>query len=491
MKSVSAAASAAIARHTANVQQQHHRNFLGTKNPGLGPVPKVVNFAQSLCPPPALLNRSLACSDMIFRASESSALFRRRGAKPHALSSMSYSVRRFHKKVLTPNELGSMNLLDIKKFLRWKAIDFKESHACLVVDVPTHLMVGESPPSQWKRMDQATVKVYVNKTTGLVVCPELALSDEWSKMRSFLEIWHKNRHRKKGEPVLEYPSLNALPIELPAETAEYWKQCLPIESLTTQEFKAALKNLRLPLKDYKLEDLVKFEARVSPGHDELLFPVRYVDEKSSVVGLRRLWMCPETRLLIEDNLPETSFEVNANRIFPFPHGLDHAAKSGSSKVLLVTSILDSIVIASRSPKERAVALAEGSVFLPPDHLPFFEGYERINFWFPRDVSAFESVGAFARKLGDKRCFTVSRDVDHPSACLKVTEKRTIPGILGQSMKPVAYEHITSFDSLRSNVFLEMAHFEEVEGWFDLYLLIRKLELIEVIFQAQNGSGLTC
>ena len=31
------------------------------------------------------------------------------------------------------------------------------------------------------------------------------------------------------------------------------------------------------------------------------------------------------------------------------------------------------------------------------------------------------------------------------------------------MKPVAHEFITTFDSLRQDVFLEMAHFEQMEG----------------------------
>ena len=61
-----------------------------------------------------------------------------------------------------------------------------------------------------------------------------------------------------------------------------------------------------------------------------------------------------------------------------------------------------------------VALAEGTVFLPPDHLPFFEPFEKLNFWFPRDVAAFESVRAFAKKLDERKCSAVTRDVDNPS-----------------------------------------------------------------------------
>ena len=95
---------------------------------------------------------------------------------------MSYSVRRFHKKVLSYSELKSATLLEMKKFLRFKTVDFKESFACLMMALPRHLLVGEElPGTAWADVDDATVDVFVNKTTGLVVCPELAISDEWSR----------------------------------------------------------------------------------------------------------------------------------------------------------------------------------------------------------------------------------------------------------------------------------------------------------------------
>lgn len=185
-----------------------------------------------------------------------------------------------------------------------------------------------------------------------------------------------------------------------------------------------------------------------------------------------------------------------------------------------------------------VALAEGTVFLPPDHLPFFETFEKMSFWFPRDVTAFESVRAFAKKLDERKCSAVTRDVDnparkvsnifyveypdhgswssglnkeelnvpygppnynnepHPHSCLKPSEKRTIGQILQESMKPVAHEFITTFDSLRQDVFLEMAHFEQIEGtkWKRFEGLnetlrgFRRGEL--TVFTGKTGTGKT-
>ena len=124
------------------------------------------------------------------------------------------------------------------------------------------------------------------------------------RLQNFIDVWQKNRHKKKGDELLEYPTLSKMPIQLPGDTSKLWSECAPIESLSAQEYKDVLKHLRLPLKDFKLEDFVRFEARVSPDHQEIIFPVRYVDSKSTIVGLRRVWMCPETRSLVEDNLPD-------------------------------------------------------------------------------------------------------------------------------------------------------------------------------------------
>ena len=78
-----------------------------------------------------------------------------------------------------------------------------------------------------------------------------------------------------------------------------------------------------------------------------------------------------------------------------------------------------------------VALAEGTVFLPPDHLPFFEPFEKLSFWFPRDIAAFESVRAFAKKLDERKCSAVTRDVDNPS--------RKVPNPL--SIQKHTYRHV--------------------------------------------------
>ena len=50
--------------------------------------------------------------------------------------------------------------------------------------------------------------------------------------------------------------------------------------------------------------------------------------------------------------------------------------------------------------------AAGSGSLPTELLPLLERFQRLTLWFPDDVVSWYAVRVFARKLAEKRCFTV-------------------------------------------------------------------------------------
>lgn len=53
-------------------------------------------------------------------------------------------VRHFSRGVLDAKELGSINLLEIKRFLRQKVIDYEESHSCLAITLPKHILTSKN-----------------------------------------------------------------------------------------------------------------------------------------------------------------------------------------------------------------------------------------------------------------------------------------------------------------------------------------------------------
>ena len=48
----------------------------------------------------------------------------------------------------------------------------------------------------------------------------------------------------------------------------------------------------------------------------------------------------------------------------------------------------------------------GSSSLPTELLPLLERFQRLTLWFPGDVVSWYAVRVFARKLAERRCFTV-------------------------------------------------------------------------------------
>ena len=68
-----------------------------------------------------------------------------------------------------------------------------------------------------------------------------------------------------------------------------------------------------------------------------------------------------------------------------------------------------------------MALPDGTTFLPPDHLPFFANYS-ITFWFPDTIGSFDACKSFAKKIGEEKCRTMTRDIPQPSVSLMKAQK---------------------------------------------------------------------
>ena len=390
---------------------------------------------------------------------------------PHSESESSFwiPVRSFLRPVLNAEALSSVSILEIKKFLRQKAIEVSETHSSFRIPVPKHILYpcetsrsAGPPPSQWTEVENALTLIYVNKTTGEFVCPDLALYGAWNELRDFLAVWCLNRNKKRKDAPVPYPPLKTLNLSTPHKVTEVWSRAVPLESLSADEFKELLKRLKLPVRDLKVEDFVRYEVRVNAEQDELYFPVRYI-HGGPILSLRRVYFSTETRQLEEDHLPDVDPAAAHHRIFPLPHGLDLAHRSQADSVVLVASVMDSVALSSsQGPSNLApLALAEGHTCLPPDHIAFLEEFDRVKVWFPPDPVSFDNARGFVKKLDEKRCDLMNREILNPLLCLK--KRQDISTLLETKMKACAHEYITTFESLRQEVFLELAQYEETEG----------------------------
>lgn len=389
------------------------------------------------------------------------------------------------------------NYLEMKRFLRFRSLDFRESHACIVIELPRHILLGQSlPPAKWEGIEHALSNVYLNKTTGFFTVPDCGLYGNWTELQNFLSVWCENRTKKRNEALIEYPVLPQFNLETPPEVQEVWDRGVTLSSLSSSEFKDLLKGLKLPVRELKLEDLSSVEVRVDLETQSLLFPIRYHEDPWPLIGLRQIKPSSDANEPFEETtLPEfiPGGGSSLHRVFPFPFGLESARRARVKSIVLVSNILDAVVIRART-KAYPVALAEGFGCLPPDLLAFFEEFDHIKIWFPNERSAFEAGLTFARKLGDKRCFLMNRDVVSPLMCLK--KRENIDSILQKQVRPCCHEFITTFESLREDVYMEMAHQNEIEGIkfkrFDqLNEIMRGFRRGELsVFSGKTGTGKT-
>jgi len=110
-----------------------------------------------------------------------------------------------------------------------------------------------------------------------------------------------------------------------------------------------------------------------------------------------------------------------------------------------------------------------------------------------EVQGTEAARGFARKIGEERCRVVHNQ--YPSALSAVRKKMNVQEIVS-SAKALHHEYITTFDSLRHDVYLEFLQSEELEGvkWkrFDgLNGLMKGFRRGEMtIFTGRTGSGKT-
>ena len=342
-----------------------------------------------------------------------------------------------------------LSLYSIKKFLRNKGVDYTESHPCLRVTLPTFTL-GQAVTTQWNRLDENVCNIFINKVTGSFVCPELAVTGTWTQLECLLSAWVSNRNSKKTAVRQSYPAVNRLELNLPETVRQVWDRAVGVEKLTAVQFKDLLHNFKQIKRDFEIDHFSKFEVRVNQELTVMYFPVKYIT--GEIVGLKRLTV--EDSCLVEDSLPSGGPAA----VLPFIHNLDTAWATKTTQCVLVGSVLDSVVLSART-NMTVLCLADWTS-LPPDMLAYLEQFTTITIWLGSGVQGVETAKSFARKMDDSRCRIVTSE--WPSALQSVRKKEDVTEILA-SATTQHHQYITTFDTLRHDVFLEFLQAEEMQG----------------------------
>ena len=372
----------------------------------------------------------------------------------------------------------------MKGFLKRKSVNFTETHPCLKLSLPKNLL-GEEVSEELSKLKESHTAVFVNKVTGQFVAPDIGVTGTWMELECLLNEWFEMRKKQMKTPVAlsskAAKNVNKIRLGLSEELKRIWDGAVAVDQLGSPEFRKLLGHFRLTNNLVKKENFQSFQARCSPDLKVLYFPVLYVT--GDIIGLREVKVvegCHEENYLGQ---PST---------FPFFLNLQPSwSKREVRDCVLVGSALDAVVLSSQTSSP-VICLPDWTR-LPPELLPYLDQFNNITIWLGFDLTGVEAARTFSRKIGDKYCRIVSNE--HPNVLQAVQRKLEVREILEQAAVQ-HHDYITSFETLRHDVFLEFLQRDKMEGvkWkrFDkLNQTLRGFRRGEMtVITGRTGSGKT-
>ncbi|XP_067625414.1 mitochondrial DNA helicase isoform X2 [Eurosta solidaginis] len=298
-------------------------------------------------------------------------------------------------------------MLDFKKHAR--------NHRLFLKDGPTCLLV------QCQLCAIPDAEAYVNKRTGLFLCPNCDLKKNVVDILPFYE--------KKYRGDAKFQDVNY---------KTKYKDLQPISQ-------AVLDNLGI--KGLKTTDLEHFNTQHDPNLNILQFPMRNAANK--IVG--------ERVLNLSDKSEETIDNYNHSGLLLWN------STPKNTRVVLVSNLLDFIVLAMHRLSNIAIAcLPNGLKSLPQECLPCLEKFKEVIFWFEFDTANWDAAKNFSKKLDENRCFII-RPTDTERAPYNAHKKRyNLQHILNKAT-PICHKSITTFSALKNDILSELQNIEKVNG----------------------------
>ena len=357
-------------------------------------------------------------------------------------------------KCVDPEYKGT-SLYDMKSFLKIKSVNFTESDPCLKLSLPKNLL-GEEVSEELSKLKESFSTVFVNKVTGQFIAPDIGVTGSWLQLECILTDWFEMRRKQKTTPVSRPSqaagSVTKIRLGLSDDLKEVWDGARPVDQLAAPEFRKLIGHFRLKNNLVKKEDFRTFGAKCSQDLRVLYFPVKYVT--GDMVGLREV-------KVVEGCLEETYLPSSPGEMFPFFLNLETSWNKRSVKdCVVVGSALDAVVLTPRLDEDCPVLCLPDWTKLPPVLLPFLDQFQDVTIWLGMDLTGVEAARTFARKIGDKFCRIVTNE--HPSPLQAVQKKMEVRDIL-ESAARQHHDYITSFETLRHDVFLEFLKREKMEG----------------------------
>ncbi|XP_011315121.1 twinkle protein, mitochondrial [Fopius arisanus] len=338
--------------------------------------------------------------------------------------------RDFHNEVNAG--LSSTSSGSIRTILRQNNVNFQEGHACIVINCP---ICGYCK--------QNDAKLYINKTTGLFVCPKCRHSGSWDILS------HVIGPKKSAKPVDMKTVKQTLHIE--DDFTEKWlnliESCQNISELSENIYNDLLTNYAFP--KVMQSQMSGLHCYYQKSSSSFYFPLMTIGNK--IAGYKCLSI---SSTLNEKTVPN----VNANGLIIYK---EKKAKIDGVAVV-VPSVEDLLALVAEKSANTVVCLPYGLQHLPLQVLPILEPFKKLILWFDNDTTSWDSARHFAKKLNEKRCFFVRPTNHQPRPKVAAVRGYNLKNII-QEAQPIWHKSITTFHTLREDILSDLQNIDKVQG----------------------------
>ncbi|CAG9576024.1 unnamed protein product [Danaus chrysippus] len=325
------------------------------------------------------------------------------------------------------NDIPKVEVADIRKLLRQKGFAVQDGFT----SITTKCIICSQEKIESKKNES---KLYVNKTTGYFLCPKCNNHGHWSLLERLVK-------KSKIEGSVK-DHIETTQQKLEAFNKDWQTICNETTSLIDLNEADTINLFRLfEFPHHPDATKVLSDVRVTSDHTILYFPLK--NSLENIVGYRKI------QAGREDEIENVGLHMA---------GLFHCRApklTRTDQAILVPTVQDVLHLSASKVPGTLIWLTNCS--LPPVLLPCLEHYQKLCLW-----GDWENMRSVAEKLGEERCRFV-RPTDGLVTATEAAKANLSLKTLVSEAKPATHRSITTFASLRDDVYAELTNIEKVRG----------------------------
>lgn len=339
-------------------------------------------------------------------------------------------------------ESTSFSLYNIKKTIKLAGYNIEDGFTCIKTTCPVCQLKEDTD-------------IYVNKTTGDVLCPRCQHASKYTTLAKFF-VSSKTKNLKMDKDLCKFQELFLKSKKAPVDYEQL---------IDSNQNISNLKNLN---KNQMFDVIEYFKFSAIPNVENILLSlnvkfdsslntlyVPLLDVTNKIVGYKELRKSLDENELIEEKTIPSS---NTSGVVVCKSSTKPSVSS--SKAIVVLNILDVIALMSQKVNATIICLPYNLKSLPPECLPTLECFQKLVLWFDYDIAGWDTARIFSKKLDEKRCYFVRPTDNHLTPYKALLRNFDLKNIFSKA-EPILHKAITTFSSLRQDVLSDLQNSDKV------------------------------